>query len=100
MVVVKVIDSDGVEHTLEVTDPSKSILDLAEDQWIELPYSCRSGACYACVAKVKKWAECLEQNKTGEKLVDTEEDEFLTCIGWVKKECVDKDEEVVLEMLV
>ena len=42
-VVITIKDIDGNIHTLTPDgDIQKSIVDLAEDQGIELPYSCRS----------------------------------------------------------
>lgn len=99
---IKVKDVDGNIHLLVVDEEgNKSIIDLAEEQDIELPYSCRSGACFSCCAKVTKWANCLEKEKTGEQLIDTEDDEVLTCICGLKKECFegDEDKEIEIEML-
>ena len=44
------------EHNLDVTIDCPSdqfILEAAEDNNIELPYSCRAGSCSACLGKIK-----------------------------------------------
>ena len=43
--------SSGITRTLEVPD-SRYILQSAEAQGVELPFSCRNGACTACAVRV------------------------------------------------
>ncbi len=101
-VTIKVKDIEGKEHLFVVEhDEPKSIVEIAAEQGVELPYSCCSGACFTCCAEVKKGKEFLEQDKVGEKLIDTEENEFLCCIGWIDSACFESedDAEVELELL-
>lgn len=41
----------GINKTIRVA-ANEYILDLAEEQGVKHPYSCRSGSCFDCLAKV------------------------------------------------
>lgn len=58
----------------------KSILDVALDNDIEIPYSCQTGNCNSCKAKLKDGR--LKMLGLTKERVDLEQDEFLLCCSY------------------
>ena len=100
MILLTLREWNGQEHKIEVTEDI-SISEITQKAWIHLPISCCAWACFVCGAKIVSGQEFLDQGKAWEALIDLEENEFLTCIGWFKTECLTDEEkhEVVMEML-
>ena len=81
-----------------VSATTLSILDMCEQLGLELPYSCRAGACTSCLAEVKSGKEFLNQNAAGEPIIDLTGNEFLCCIGGCQAEAMTAAEEKVVEL--
>jgi ring-1,2-phenylacetyl-CoA epoxidase subunit PaaE len=58
----------------------KSILDVALDNGIEIPYSCQTGSCNTCKAKLKEGQ--LKMLGLSKIRVDLKKDEFLLCCSY------------------
>jgi ring-1,2-phenylacetyl-CoA epoxidase subunit PaaE len=75
---------DGVETTV-MGNKNKTVLDIAIENDIDAPYSCRGGACATCIGKLKSGTVELEQNYI---LTDSEIEEglILTCQAYPTSE--------------
>lgn len=98
MVEVILKSPDGKVLITFDANADQTLVEQMEDRAFDMPYSCRAGSCMTCCVVVKQGIELVDETLGGDKFIDTDEDQILSCIAGINKEAVEDTEKHTLEI--
>ncbi len=101
MVHIQLLDPTGSELLSFDANGEQTLIEQMEERAFDMPYSCRAGSCMTCCLIVQQGKDCIDETLGGDKFIDTDDDQILSCIAGISQEKIDSPEQhsVILQMI-
>lgn len=95
-VTVKINDTEWNLLQEFIGEDDKSFHTMAEEAKVDIPIACGAWACLVCAVRVVEWMDYVQPDKIQAPLVETEEDQILTCISGIKTKAIECEKKHVI----
>jgi len=91
--------SGTIEKTFDAKVSETLLKQIHEAGVKNMPSACDFGICGACICQIEKWAEHINKTHRSEPGFPLADEEVMTCIGGIKPESIQKDDEIILQTI-
>lgn len=88
-------NKDGSELGTCAVQADKSLLDIAADNDIIIPSSCKMWVCWVCLCNIIEWWSYILKKD----VMPTEDDMCLACTAYVRPDAVDEDWTIIIQLI-
>jgi len=91
--------SGTIEKTFDAQVGATLLKQIQDAGVANMPSACDFGICGACICNIEKGVEHINKTHRSEPGFPLADEEVMTCIGGIKPESLDSDDEIILQTI-